>query len=205
MALSLSLAYAHALCFSSLPCVGGGSLGGAAAASGPTEPWQGSRPLRQSRGTPPPLHLPTQSSPLPASLTYPPTKPLTALRALTLPCLQLESVARLYAGLARAVDNTGRALLSTFMTRALEPLVHAASVCRSYPEAVNAILVFLRDYAEVHCSSLTVRRSHASPDSCNPPRMLEINSSTTYKVPVPQLQSFHSPYADPVSLSLSLS
>lgn len=69
-------------------------------------------------------------------------------------------VATLYAGLARSVDNSGQHLLSSVVTRALEPLVQAVSVCRAYPEAVNAVLGLLRDYAEVHMSSLTV--SHAA-------------------------------------------
>ena len=32
----------------------------------------------------------------------------------------------------------------------------AAAACPSYPEALHAVLAFLRDYAEVHISSLGV-------------------------------------------------
>ena len=67
---------------------------------------------------------------------------------------QIGVVAGLYAGLARAVDNSGQSLLACLLTRALEPLVGAATQCGPYPETMHAVLEFLRDYAEVHISSL---------------------------------------------------
>lgn len=36
-------------------------------------------------------------------------------------------------------------------------MVSAAAACQAYPEAMHAVLAFLRDYAEVHVSSLGVR------------------------------------------------
>lgn len=53
--------------------------------------------------------------------------------------------------------QTGQSLLARALTGALEPLVSAAAACQAYPEAMHAVLAFLRDYAEVHVSSLGVR------------------------------------------------
>jgi len=63
-------------------------------------------------------------------------------------------VAGLYAGMARAVDNTGQAYLPRLITHALEPLLDVATLCSAYPDALHAVLLFLRDYAEVQISSL---------------------------------------------------
>ena len=68
----------------------------------------------------------------------------------------MHALAGLYAGLARAVDNTGLRLLTALLTPTLQALVQSAAACHTYPEAMHAVLIFLRDYSEVHVSSLGV-------------------------------------------------
>ena len=74
---------------------------------------------------------------------------------------EIGEVAGLYAGLSKAVDHSGQSLLARLVTRALEPLVGAATQCGPYPETMHAVLEFLRNYAEVHMSSLGAQATMA--------------------------------------------
>lgn len=100
------------------------------------------------------LLLKLSSAAATASMKGNATAATAAARARAALAQEVGEVAGLYAGLAKAVDHSGQALLACLVTRALEPLVGAATQCGPYPETMHAVLEFLRNYAEVHISSL---------------------------------------------------